>query len=134
VLAVVVEMLRVMLVSVVVATWILGPDIPDTAEIPAAPPQVVVKREPDDTPTQPVPKEDRVVLPLGPIESRDVPVEEEIMRGLLLPAVPTTESLARGVVVPIPTLPTTSILNTLILEEEATSNSGWLLEVPTTEK
>ncbi len=60
------------------------------APVMLPPPQEVVYKEPELTPTQPVAKEDNVVDPLTPTVRRAVPVEEEIINGVLLPAIPAT--------------------------------------------
>ena len=51
--------------------------------------------------TIPVPSDDNVVEPLALIVNKEEPVEEAIINAGLFPAVPTTESLAKGVEVPM---------------------------------
>ena len=59
-----------------------------------------------------------MVEPLAATWNIVVPVEEATMRAGLAPAVPTTESVAKGVVVPMPTLPVVVItINPVPVEE-----------------
>ena len=62
-----------------------------------------------------MPKEDRVVEPLGAMAKSEVPVEEAMTRGLTEPAVPTTERVAMGVEELMPSLPL--VVSTTKMEE-----------------
>jgi hypothetical protein len=83
---------------------------------------VSVYRAPEELLTKPVPKEERVVEPLGATLNREEPVEEATVKRLAVEVVfvPATTIKPKGVVVPMPTFPPAVTLKTETPLDEAT--------------